>query len=205
MLRIIGGRHRGRRLETEPGSRVRPTADRVREAVFNKLMHGLVSEGGAALTGVRVVDVFAGTGAMGLEALSRGAAHATFIDLTGRSLRLIERNAAALGEEKQVSLILRDGADPGPAPAEAEAEAHGLVFLDAPYRSGLAESALTALAREGWIALGAVAVAERAAKEDLRTPGGFALIDERRYGAAKVAFLRYEGAAEQTHTSTSSA
>jgi 16S rRNA (guanine966-N2)-methyltransferase len=80
-----------------------------------------------------------------------------------------------------------------------------LVFLDAPYRSGLTESALTALAREGWIAPGAVAVAERAAKEDLRTPGGFALIDERRYGAAKVAFLRYEGATEQTHTSTSSA
>ena len=159
MLRIIGGRHRGRRLETEPGSRVRPTADRVREAVFNKLMHGLVSEGGAALTGVRVVDVFAGTGAMGLGALSR----------------------------------------------QAPAEAHGLVFLDAPYRSGLTDSALTALAREGWIAPGAVAVAERAAKEDLRTPGGFALIDERRYGAAKVAFLRYEGNAEQTHTSTSSA
>ena len=193
MLRIIGGRHRGRRLETEPGSRVRPTADRVREAVFNKLMHGLISEGGAALTDVRVVDVFAGVGAMGLEALSRGAAHVTFIDLTGRSLRLIERNAAALGEGEQVSLILRDGADPGPAPAGAEP--HGLVFLDAPYRSGLTEPALAALAREGWVAPGAIAVAERAATEDLQTPGGFALIDERRYGAAKVAFLRYEGAA----------
>lgn len=203
MLRIIGGRHRGRRLETEPGSRVRPTADRVREAVFNKLMHGLISEGGAALTNVRVVDVFAGVGAMGLEALSRGAAHVTFIDLTGRSLRLIERNAKALDEQDHVSLILRDGADPGPAPAGAEP--HDLVFLDAPYRSGLTEPALTALAREGWIAPGAIAVAERAATEDLQTPGGFALIDERRYGAAKVAFLRYEGNAEQTHTSTSSA
>ncbi len=191
MLRIIGGRHRGRHLETEPGSRVRPTADRVREAVFNKLMHGLISEGGAALTGVRVVDVFAGTGAMGLEALSRGAAHVTFIDLTGRSLRLIERNATALGEEEKVSFLLRDGADPGPAPTEAEP--HGLIFLDAPYRSGLTTPAFAALAREGWIAPGAIIVAERAAKEDLQMPEGFALIDERRYGAAMVAFLRYVG------------
>lgn len=208
MLRIIGGRHRGRRLETEPGSRVRPTADRVREAVFNKLMHGLISEGGAALTEVRVADVFAGTGAMGLEALSRGAAHVTFIDLTGRSLRLIERNAKLLEEQDHVSLLLRDGADPGSppdlGPTESEAS-YGLVFLDAPYRSGLTEPALAALAREGWIAPGAIAVAERAAKEDFQTPGGFALIDERRYGAAKVAFLRYEGGAGQPHTSTSSA
>ena len=203
MLRIIGGRHRGRRLETEPGSRVRPTADRVREAVFNKLMHGLISEGGTALTGVRVVDVFAGTGAMGLEALSRGAAHVTFIDLTGRSLRLIEWTAKALEEQEHVSLLLRDGADPGPPPLDAEP--HVLVFLDAPYRSGQTEPALAALAREGWIAPGAIAVAERAAKEDFQTPGGFALIDERRYGAAKVAFLRYEGGAGQPHTSTSSA
>lgn len=193
MLRIIAGRHRGRRLETEPGSRVRPTADRVREAVFNKLMHGLISEGGAALTEVRVADVFAGTGAMGLEALSRGAAHVTFIDLTGRSLRLIERNAKLLEEQDRVSLLLRDGADPGPAPAEDDP--YGLVFLDAPYRSGLTEPALAALAREGWIAPGAIVVAERAAKEAFQTPGGFALIDERRYGAAKVAFLRYEGEA----------
>ena len=197
MLRIIGGRHRGRRLETEPGDRVRPTADRVREAVFNKLMHGLISEGGAALAGVRVADVFAGAGAMGLEALSRGAAHVTFVDLAGHSLRLIERNATALGEEEHVSLLLRDGAEPGPAPGSglgASEESHGLVFLDPPYRSGLLGPALTALAREGWIASGGIVVAELGATEDLEKPGGFALIDERRYGVAKVAFLRYEGA-----------
>ena len=197
MLRIIAGRHKGRRLETEPGSRVRPTADRVREAVFNRLMHGLISEGGAALTGLRVADIFAGVGAMGLEALSRGAAHVTFVDLAGRSLRLIERNAKALGAEEQVSLLLRDGADPGPAPGSgptASEGAYGLVFLDAPYRSGLTEAALAALAREGWIAHGAIVVAELASKEDFQTPEGFALIDGRRYGAAKLAFLRYEDA-----------
>lgn len=210
MLRIIGGSHRGRRLETEPGDRIRPTADRVREAVFNKLMHGLISEGGGALTGVRVADVFAGAGAMGLEALSRGAAHVTFVDLAGRSLRLIESNAKALGEEDHMSLLLRDGVEPGPAPSSgpgpsASEEAHGLVFLDPPYRSALLGPALTALAREGWIASGGIVVAELGATEDLEKPGGFALIDERRYGAAKVAFLRYEGADEHSHTSTSSA
>lgn len=188
MLRIIAGRHRGRRLETEPGDRVRPTAERVREAVFNKLMHGLISEGGAPLTGVRAADVFAGVGAMGLEALSRGAAHVTFVDLTGRSLRLIERNATALGEEAHMSLLLRDGADPGPSQ-----EKYDLIFLDAPYKSGLTEPALSALAREGWFAENAVAVAEHAATEDFTAPEGFALIDERRYGVAKVAFLRYGG------------
>ena len=190
MLRIIAGRHRGRRLETEPGSRVRPTAERVREAVFNKLTHGLISEGGAALTGVRVADIFAGAGAMGLEALSRGADHVTFIDLSGRSLRLIERNAQSLGEEDAVSLQLRDGADPGAAPS-----ANGLVFLDAPYGSGLSAPALSALARDGWLEDGAIAVVERGASEDLAVPERFTLIDERRYGVAKVAFLRYEGAA----------
>ncbi len=190
MLRIIAGRHRGRRLETEPGSRVRPTAGRVREAVFNKLTHGLISEGGAALTGVRVADIFAGAGAMGLEALSRGAAHVTFVDLTGRSLRLIERNVESLGEEQAVSLELRDGADPG-----AATSANGLVFLDAPYGSGLSGPALAALAREGWLKDGAIAVVESAATEDLAVPDRFSLIDERRYGAAKVAFLKYEGAA----------
>ena len=188
MLRIISGTHRGRRLETEPGGRVRPTAERVREAVFNKLMHGLITEGGAALTGVRVLDVFAGVGAMGLEALSRGAAHVTFIDLAGRSLRLVERNAKTLGEEEQVSLQLRDGTAPGPAPDTFE-----LVFLDAPYGSGLSVPALAALAREGWIADDGVVVVERAAGEKFETPDGFAMLDERRYGVAKVAFLRYEG------------
>lgn len=184
MLRIIGGRHRGRRLETEPGSRVRPTADRVREAVFNKLMHGLIGEGGAALADVRVVDVFAGTGAMGLEALSRGAAFATFMDLDIVPCRA---NVAALGEAVRAILIAGDCTRPGPA-----SEVHDIVFLDPPYGLELAAPALAALAGAGWLGDGAVCVVELGTEEAIGPPGGFSLVDSRAYGAARVEILRYE-------------
>ncbi len=186
MLRIIAGRHRGRRLDTAPGDAVRPTAERVREAIFNKITHGLVVKAGAPLTGVRVADVFAGTGAMGFEALSRGAQNVSAVENNPKALALIGRNARTLAEEERLTFVLRDATAPGPA-----AQPCGLLFLDAPYRSNLSGAALAALANEGWCADGAIVTLEVAAGEDFVPPPGFAFLEERRYGAAKVVFLRY--------------
>jgi len=185
MLRIVAGRFRGRKLETADDKAIRPTAERVREAVFNKLTHGLVVKGGAPLTGVRVLDVFAGSGALGFEALSRGAAYVTFIESDPAAARLIERNAAHLEAESAVTVVRRDATAPGPVREPAD-----LALLDAPYKSGLSESALEGLRRAGWLAEGAVVVVEVARNETFAPPGGFETLDDRRYGAARVIFLR---------------
>ncbi len=181
-MRIVGGRNRGRKLATPAGGGIRPTADRVREAVFNILAHGAPG-GGSRITGARVLDGFAGTGAMGLEALSRGAAQASFIDRDPGPCR---RNVAALDETARADIIAGDCLSPPPAAAPC-----GLVFLDPPYDKGLAVPALEALATAGWIADGAVCVVELAAGETLEPPSGFAVADERRYGAARVVLLDY--------------
>jgi len=186
MLRIIAGRNRGRRLQTAPGGDVRPTAERVREAIFNKLTHGLVADGGAPLTGVHVADIFAGSGAMAFEALSRGAMSVSVVENNPKALALIGRNARTLDDEDRLTFVLRDATAPGPPPQPCQ-----LLFLDAPYRSDLSAAALTALATEGWCAQGAVATVEVAADEDLAPPTAFAFLEERRYGAAKIVFLRY--------------
>lgn len=190
-MRIVGGRHRGRRLEAGSDKNVRPTSDRAREALFNILGHGadFRTEAGPLPMGVNVLDAFAGSGALGLEALSRGATHVTFLDDRTESVRLIRRNAEGMGELARVSIRQTDATRPGRAPA-----AHALALLDPPYRSGLAAPALKSLADSGWLTDDAVAVVELAATEDLDTPPGFALIDERRYGAAKLVFLRRSGA-----------
>ncbi len=183
MMRIVGGRLRGRAIAAPPGRAIRPTADRVRESVFDILGHGL--DDGTPIEGARVLDAFAGTGAMGLEALSRGADHAVFMDTDIAPCRA---NVAALGEAGRARLITGDCTRPGPAP-----EAHDLVFLDPPYGSGLASPALGALAGAGWIAERAVCVVELAADEAFDPPGGFSLVDSRKYGAARIQILRHDG------------
>ena len=186
-MRIVGGRHRGRRLEAPAGRALRPTADRVRESIFNVLAHGGARMGGAdALVGARVLDAFAGTGAMALEAVSRGAAHATLIDNDRDALGCCRANAAALGEQGNVTVLQGDCFDP-----VRPAQACSLVFLDPPYDAGLARPALDALAAAGWIADGAVIVVELAAKEDFAPPEAAGILDERRYGAARIVFLRW--------------
>ena len=185
-MKIAGGRRRGRRLKVPPGSEMRPTAGRTREAVFNILIHGI--DGGDP-EGQVVLDAFAGVGAMGLEALSRGADHAIFIDSDPAASAAARTNAGAMGEAQAVTLLTMDATRPGPPPFSAKAPA-GLVFLDPPYHSGLAASALEALAAQGWIAEGAVTAVELAAKEDFTPPAGFTPLDERRYGAARIVFLR---------------
>ena len=191
MLRIIAGVHRGRKLETAPGNTLRPTAERVREAIFNKLTHGLLTTSGAPLTGVHVLDVFAGTGALGFEALSRGALRVAFFENDAATARLIKRNAEHLGAANTVTVIRRDATKPGPAREPAS-----LVLMDAPYRSGINVAALGALQDGGWIADGAIIVVEVARDEDIVPSAGFEVLDDRRYGAARTIFLRGPAASD---------
>jgi 16S rRNA (guanine966-N2)-methyltransferase len=187
-MRIVGGRHRGRRLIAPPGDQVRPTSDRAREALFNILTHGDFASAGSPFADENVVDAFAGTGALGLEALSRGAARAAFIETDRAALAALRRNLAVLDEEDAADIISGDATRPPRAPYQA-----ALALLDPPYRSGLAAPALSALTQMGWLAPRALAVVELAAKEPFSSPAGFAMIDERTYGAARLVFLRREG------------
>ncbi len=172
-MRIVGGRWRGRRLASvgagDAGAHLRPTTDRVREAIFNLLAHGGY---GDILTDARVLDVFAGTGALGLEAVSRGAASVTFLEQGRRSLAILRENVTLL--DAPARIVARDARRPGPG------EAHDLVFLDPPYGQELGEAAISALQTGGWLAPGALVVWEEAAEPVL--PPGFSRLDGRRYG-----------------------
>ena len=178
-MRIIAGIWRGRRLLTAEGRMIRPTSDRAREALFSILEHGA-----PALHGARFLDLFCGTGAVGLEAASRGAAEVLLIDDDALALRLARANLEQLGMPANVRLAMRDATRLGPS-----SEPYDLVFLDPPYRSGLGTRALAAL-QHGWLAAGARVVVETEAKQPLDLPSGYTLEQERRYGAARFAFLR---------------
>src|SRR5260221_4829317 len=162
-LRIVGGVHRGRRLAAPSGEAVRPTSDRAREALFNILSHGNFAAAGLPFADRPVLDAFAGTGALGLEALSRGAGTAVFIENGREALAALRRNVAALGEDDRVQIIARDATRPPRA-----AFTCAVAFLDPPYNSGLAAPALTALAASGWLMADALAVVEVAPGGTLR-------------------------------------
>ncbi|WP_245986570.1 16S rRNA (guanine(966)-N(2))-methyltransferase RsmD [Azospirillum thermophilum] len=182
-MRIVGGRHRGRRLVAPEGRDTRPTTDRTREALFNILSHAAWAPD---LDGAVVLDGFCGTGALGLEALSRGAVHCSFLDLGRAALEAVRANVATLGEEANATILRADVTKP-PAPRQP----CDLVFLDPPYGKDLAPRALEALARSGWLAPGALAVVEVAEGDPLPLPAGFSAVDERRYGDTRVAFLTF--------------
>ncbi|CAA7622759.1 16S rRNA (guanine(966)-N(2))-methyltransferase RsmD [Magnetospirillum sp. SS-4] len=192
-MRIVAGLHKGRRLEAPPGLTARPTADRVRQALFDILCHTDLVEMEDAV----VVDCFAGSGALGLEALSRGAAHASFIELHPRSMAAIHANIRALGEDARARVIHADAARPPPASRPCT-----LAFLDPPYHSGLAVSCLEGLAARGWLADGALAVVEIAADEEIAAPAGFAVADRRDRGAARLVFLRVTATASACRRGT---
>jgi 16S rRNA (guanine966-N2)-methyltransferase len=188
-MRIVGGKHRGRKIEAPPGLEVRPTSDRAREALFNILIHGhLSADGTSPLPGARVLDAFAGSGALGLEALSRGAAHALFIDSDAKACAAIRANAKALGEAANVTVIPGDATKPPPCPGAP----CSVVFLDPPYGRDLAAPALSALAARGLIAEGAVGVVELAKSDGITLPREFTLIDDRHYGKARILVLKYQ-------------
>lgn len=182
MLRIVGGAHRGRRIAAPAGDFARPTAERVRESLFSIL----TSRG--ALDEARVLDACAGSGALGLEALSRGAAHATFFDTSRRALRIVEQNAESLSESARIDVRQTDATRPPPATAPCS-----LVFIDAPYASDTGERALPALAARGWLTADALIVVETAKRKDFKVPEGFAVEDSRDYGATRLMLLRYSG------------
>jgi 16S rRNA (guanine966-N2)-methyltransferase len=188
-LRIVGGLHRGRRLVAPPGDLVRPTSDRAREALFNILSHGNFAASGLPFAERPVLDAFAGTGAFGLEALSRGASAAAFIESDREALAALRRNVATLGEADRAQIIAGDATRPTRA-----VFACALAFLDPPYRSGLAAPALAALAAAGWLLPDALVVIEVAAREDFPLAPDFSLLDQRVYGAARLVFLRRERA-----------
>lgn len=184
-MRIIAGRWRGRRLVAPPGQATRPTAERVRQALFDMLMHA--DWGGAALLqGARVLDGFAGTGALGLEALSRGAAHAVFFEPDATARRALAANVAACGAEATV--LAADATRPPPG------SPCGLLFLDPPYGADLGPKALAALTAAGWVAPGAVVVLETGCEENLPELGE--LLARRAHGAANVSVWRRSAAAE---------
>jgi 16S rRNA (guanine966-N2)-methyltransferase len=184
-MRIVSGRFGGRPLATPKDDAIRPTSDRVRQALFDVLAHGL---GDFDITGVRVIDLFAGTGALGLEAMSRGAAYCLFVEEAAESRALIRRNVEALGLTGATRIFRRDATRLGPG---AGYGGFGLAFLDPPYGKGLAEKALTALA-EDWLMPGAVVVVEEAAGTAIVPPTDYHLIDQRTYGGTDVFFLRFE-------------
>lgn len=185
-MRIVAGAHRGRAIVTPPGAGTRPTSDRARQAVFNILEHAAWAP---ELAGARVIDLFAGSGALGLEALSRGAAFCLFVETDDAARGAIRENIEALSLFGQTRIHRRDATDLGPRPGSAGAP-FDLAFLDPPYGKGLAEKALAELAAHGWLAAGAVVMVERGAGEAPFAPAGYELLDVRDYGAARVHFLR---------------
>ncbi len=184
-MRIVAGTHRGRVLRAPKGRKIRPTADRARQKLFDILAHRRFDAGDFEFAGARVLDAFCGTGALGLEALSRGADEAVFLDSDPEALGMARENARELGEEAHAKFVLADATNPPQAPAPCD-----LVFLDPPYGSGLGARALTALMARGWIRPGVLAVLEMAAREDFAPPPEFVLLEERRVGAAKFVILR---------------
>ena len=182
-MRIVGGALRGRTLLAPRSQAIRPTADRLRESLFNILVHGY----GDPVSGARALDLFAGTGAFGLEAISRGAAFALFVDQSAEARALIRANVEALGLGGVTRIFRRDATRLGPA---HPLEPFALVFLDPPYGKGLAEKALVS-ARDGdWLAPGALIVVEEAADAAFMAPAGFEELERRRYDDTEVAFLR---------------
>jgi len=182
-MRIVGGRLGGRTLASPRSQAIRPTADRLRETLFNILVHAY----GDPVTGARVLDLFAGTGALGLEALSRGAVFALFVDDAAEARALLRENIAALGLGGVTRIFRRDATRLGPA---HPVEPFSLVFLDPPYGRGLAEKALVSAHAGGWLAPGALIVVEEAADAAFTAPPSFEEVERRGYDDTEVAFLR---------------
>ncbi len=184
-MRIVGGRLRGKKLADvgagDAAAHLRPTTDRVRESLFNLLTNG---RNGDLVTGTRVLDLFAGTGALGLEALSRGAIHATFVDNGTAARALLRENIAACSVQGITKVFRKDVRQIGPAQ-----KACGLIFLDPPYGQALGEEVLPILANEGWLASGATVVWEEDAAPIVPAP--FETLDQRKYGNTTITLLRF--------------
>ncbi len=182
-MRVVGGRLRGRTLRAPRSNAIRPTADRLRESLFNILAHGY----GDPLEGARVLDLFAGTGALGIEALSRGAAFVLFVDEGAEARALLRDNVETLGLGGATKVYRRDATRLGPV---ERLEPFSLAFLDPPYGKGLAVPALASALAGGWLSAGALAVVEEATDAAFAAPDGFEELDRRSYDDTAFTFLR---------------
>jgi 16S rRNA (guanine966-N2)-methyltransferase len=192
-MRIVGGRLKGRVLAAPSSRAVRPTSERLRESIFDILEHRYPGH----LENARVVDLFAGSGALGIEALSRGARFALFVDNGAEARALLRANVEAMGLGGVTRIWRADATKLGSAPAGGP---FALAFLDPPYGLGLARPALAALVEGGWLGPNALCVVEEAAKAEIVTPDGLELVDERTYGDTRIAiFERIGNAGPLTH------
>jgi len=182
-MRIVGGRLKGRALKGPAADAIRPTSDRLRETLFNILIHSY----GDSIEGARVLDLFAGTGAMAIEALSRGARFALFVDQSAEACALIRTNVETFGLGEATRILRRDARKLGAASVD---DGFSLAFLDPPYGEGLAPQALVALRDGGWLDNDALVLIEEAAQAEVTLPEGFALIETRIYGDTQVMFAR---------------
>jgi 16S rRNA (guanine966-N2)-methyltransferase len=183
-MRIVGGRFKGHGLSGPKGEGTRPTSDRVRESIFNILAHGI---DGVTLEGARVMDLFAGTGALGFETLSRGARFCQFVDESVEARGVIRRNADALGVIGQCKIWRRDATRLGPCAPQTPFD---LIFADPPYGKGLGEKALAAIVAGQWLAPGGVVMLEEALKATVPDIPGLTLLDARDYGDTQLRFYR---------------
>ena len=186
-MRVVGGRLRGRPLAGPKSKSIRPTADRLRESLFNILRHAY----GDPVTGARVLDLFAGTGALGIEAASQGAAFVLFVDDGAEARALIRENVATLGLGGSSRLFRRDATKLGPA---HPIEPFSLVFLDPPYGQNLAETGLASARQGGWLSPEAFIVVEEATKARFVAPDGFSELERRAYDDSEFVFLRFSSA-----------
>ena len=185
-MRIVAGRFKGRTLAAPGDAALRPTSDKVRQAIFNIVEHaGFASN--FTLEGARVIDLFAGTGALGLEALSRGAKFCLFVEEAAESRAIIRENVEALGLTGASKIWRRDAARLGPLDTLGPFD---LAFLDPPYRKGLIAPALQGLAAGGWLNADALVMAELAEDEAMPVVAGYEMLDDRVYGDTRIAFMR---------------
>ena len=194
-MRIVGGKFKGRGLASPEGAATRPTSDRVRESIFNILAHGIED---FTLQDARVIDLFAGTGALGFEAISRGSRFCLFIDESAEARGLIRHNADSLGLIGQCKIWRRDATNLGPCAPQTP---FGLAFADPPYGKGLGEKALVSLVVGGWLTSGAIIVLEETEKTVVADVAGLTLVDQRAYGDTQVRFYRVAGHVPAIHVS----
>jgi 16S rRNA (guanine966-N2)-methyltransferase len=183
-MRVVGGRLRGRPLAAPKSKAIRPTADRLRESLFNILLHAY----GDPISGARVLDLFAGTGALGIEALSRGATFALFVDEGAEARALLRNNVTSLGLGGTARIFRRDATKLGPA---HPIEPFSLAFLDPPYGKNLAAPALASANAGGWFAADALIIVEEATKPAFAAPDDFTVLEQRAYDDTEIVFLRF--------------
>jgi 16S rRNA (guanine966-N2)-methyltransferase len=182
-MRVIGGRLRGRNIAGPSTQAIRPTQDRLRESLFNILMHAYENP----MLDARVLDLYAGTGALGIEAVSRGAKFTLFVDNGSEARALLRDNVESLGLGGVTKVYRRDASDPGPA---HPVEPFALVFIDPPYRQKLAEKSLVALRNGGWLVPDALVVVEEAKDAGFKAPEGYEELERRAYDDTEFTFLR---------------